>query len=50
MADKIDKFQEHRVVSDDMRVCGGLSGVCTNMSDSLISTVKLKQLFFITLR
>ena len=50
MADKIDKFKEHRVASDDMRVCSGLSGVCTNMSDSLMLTVQLKQNVFITLR
>ena len=50
MADKIDKFRKHRVASDDIRVCSGLSGVCTNMSDTLMLTVKLKQNVFITLR
>ena len=40
MADKIDKFRKHMVASDDMRVCSGLSGVCTNMSDSLMLTVE----------
>ena len=50
MADKIDKFRKHRVASDDMRTCSGLSGVCMNTSDSLMLTVKLKQQVFITLR
>ena len=49
MADKSDKFRKHRVASDDMRVCSGLSGVCTNMSNSLILTLKLKQNVLMTL-
>ena len=50
LADKIEKFRKHRVGSDDMKVYSSLSGVCTNMSDSLMLTVKLKQNVFITLR
>ena len=47
MADNIDKFKEHRVASDDMRVCNGLSGVCTNMSHSLMLTVKFKKQVYV---
>ena len=50
MADKIDKFRKHRVASDDLRICSGVSGVCTNTSDGLMLTVKLKQQVFIKLR
>ena len=50
MADKFYKFRKHRVASDELRVCSGLSWVCTKAIDSLMLTIKLKQLIFITLR
>ena len=49
MANRIDEFRKHKVASDRLRVCSGLSGVCTNASESLMLTVKLKQNVFITL-
>ena len=39
MADKVDKFGKHRVASDEMRVCCGLSEVGTNARDGLMLTV-----------
>ena len=50
MADKIDEFKKHRAASEGLRICSGVSGVCTNASDSLISTVKLRQQIFVTQR
>ena len=38
------------VAIDGLRVCNGLSGVCTNASESLMLTVKSIQNVFITLR
>ena len=43
MANKIDEFRKHRVASDGLRVCNGLSGVCTNTRESLMLTVKLNR-------
>ena len=50
MPNIIDEFRKHRVASEGLRVCRGLSAVCTNTSDSLILTLKLKHNIFITLR